>query len=79
MSPIILGFPIVLSELLYSKQIFNDFPLVFKIIKKIIQPTIFRALATLLCDRSTKKVIWIVLVKLCVCAACASVAVPHNN
>lgn len=49
------------------------------ILKKIIQPIIFRALAALVCDRSTKKVIWIVLVKLCVCAACASVAVPHNN
>ena len=64
---------------LYNKQILDDFPLVFKILQKNIQPIISRALATLVCDRSTKKVIWIVLVKLCVCAACASVAVPHNN
>ena len=64
---------------LYNKQILDDFPLVFKILQKNIQPIISRALATLVCDRSTKKVIWIVLVKVCVCAACASVAVPHNN
>ena len=64
---------------LYNKQILDDFPLVFKILQKNIQPIISRALATLVCDRSTKKVILIVLVKVCVCAACPSVAVPHNN
>ena len=32
---------------LYNKQILDDFPLVFKILQKIIQPIITRALATL--------------------------------